>query len=824
MANTIHTVVQGENLTKIAAKYNTTVNNLVELNNITDPNRIVVGQELIVSGEKDDTTVVNGAAVVSVFGLQSGTDRTIYAAWPSWERSNTEKYEVRWYYDVGDDIGWIRDVNSTVDNKQSLYSGAPTNAIRVRFVMRPVAKKDEDDVVPWTAPWSEEKIYVFENNPPTTPEMPSDITIDKDCWMSIELSNVNVGNANMIEFQVAKIDSELSYVFHTGKASINTDLKMVSYGCRVDAGSVYKVRCRSVRGTLTSAWSNFSSEVASIPDAPANITTCRAKTATSVYLEWSGVDSATSYDIQYTTDESYFDNASSEVTTESGVKFNHCELTGLKSGNTYFFRIRSKNDDNLESGWSKIASTAVGAKPTSPTTWSSKTTAVIGEPVTLYWAHNVEDGSDQTGYMLELNIDGAVDIHEFDTSDEFVDIDTNELANQDSTITWRVKTKGITGEYCDDWSISRVITVYVKPSLSLRVADASGNAIEKLSSFPFYISGSTSPATQKPIGYHVSITANESYDTVDNLGNEIFVKRGEVVYSEYFDTSNPLSVEISANNITLENNARYTINAVASLDSGLTAEATYGSLGEFQVAWASGLYVPNVEIKVDKTSLTASIRPYCEDTSGNLVTDVFLSVYRRDFDGRFTEIALNVDGTKNTCVTDPHPALDYARYRIVAKSKSTGTISYYDMPGVLVGEKAAVIQWDERWSNFESMTEKESFNPPWSGSLLKFPYNVDVSDKYNPDVSHVEYIGREHPVSYHGTQTGESQTWNTDVVKSDKETLYALRRLSIWRGNVYVREPSGSGYWATVTVSFGQKHKELTIPVTINVTRVEGGV
>ena len=43
-------------------------------------------------------------------------------------------------------------------------------------------------------------------------------------------------------------------------------------------------------------------------------------------------------------------------------------------------------------------------------------------------------------------------------------------------------------------------------------------------------------------------------------------------------------------------------------------------------------------------------------------------------------------------------------------------------------------------------------------------------------------------------------------------------------GDVYVREPSGNGYWANIKVSFNQKHLNVTIPVTLNVTRVEGGV
>lgn len=114
--------------------------------------------------------------------------------------------------------------------------------------------------------------------------------------------------------------------------------------------------------------------------------------------------------------------------------------------------------------------------------------------------------------------------------------------------------------------------------------------------------------------------------------------------------------------------------------------------------------------------------------------------------------------------------------------------------------------------------------PPWSGSLLRLPYNVDISENSKPDVALVEYIGRSHPVSYYGTQVGQTATWNTEIVHDDEETLYALRRLQRWMGDVYVREPSGSGYWANITVSFSDKHCALTIPVTINITRVEGGM
>lgn len=47
-SNIIYTVVKGDNLTKIAKKFNTTINELVRLNNITNKNLIYVGQKLII--------------------------------------------------------------------------------------------------------------------------------------------------------------------------------------------------------------------------------------------------------------------------------------------------------------------------------------------------------------------------------------------------------------------------------------------------------------------------------------------------------------------------------------------------------------------------------------------------------------------------------------------------------------------------------------------------------------------------------------------------------------------------------------------------------
>ena len=815
MAN--YTVVKGDTLSELAQKFGTTVSNLVNLNNIKDPDFIVVGQVLKTDGTADPvSTNTTSRPTITVFGLQSNTDRTVYATW-TWDKSNTENYQCYWTYDTGDGV-WFVGSNSTVEDKQSTYN-APSNAKRVKFKVKPISEKkmvNNKETSYWTAGWSTEKEYNFSNNPPSKPSTP-DVKIEK-YTLTATLSNLDV-NGTHIEFQVVKDDSS---VFKTGTARITTS--SATFSCSVTAGSKYKVRCRAKRGDLYSDWTNYSSNASTIPAVPSGITSLKATSDTSIYVEWSKVNTATSYDLEYATKKDYFDN-SDQTTPINGIEFTHYEKTGLESGEEYFFRVRATNSEG-SSAWSGIKSIVIGKKPIAPTTWSSTTTVIVGEKLVLFWVHNAEDGSSQTYAELEMTVNGITDVYTIENkaSEEDKDktssyeIDTSKYV-EGTKIEWRVRTAGITRSY-GDWSTQRTVDVYAPPTIEITLRDSDSNDINTLTNFPCYVRGLAGPNTQLPIGYHVSVISNDIYETVDNVGNPKIVNKGESVYSNYFDTSYALLVELNAGNIDLENNVTYTLKVTVAMNSGLTAESSL----DFKVAWTDIEYEPNAEIAIDESTYSASIRPYCEDEFGNLIKDVLVSLYRRDFDGNFTEICKDLDNTKNTYVTDPHPALDYARYRVVATTKSTGAMSYCDIPGVPVNGQSIIIQWDENWTTFNTLNADELEQPEWSGNMLKLPYNIDISENHSKDATLIEYIGRSHPVSYYGTQLGESQTWNVVIAREDDETLYGLRRLARWMGDVYVREPSGIGYWAAISVSFSQKHLDLTIPVTLDITRVSGGV
>lgn len=743
-----------------------------------------------------------------------------------------EHYEVKWVYDSGDTNSqgktiWFEGSSSTTKGTTTTYS-IPSNAIRVQVSVTPVAKtyKSGDKEVPYWSGTATYKDYMISSYGLDTPSTPT-VSITKQNILTASLENITDARADQIQFEGYHQGGNNGNYF-TETANVSncrcSITKEVSFGCE------YRVRCRSVIVLNTGAkrYSDWSPYSPAAQTAPAKITgtiDCRAASETSVYLQWPEQSTATSYDIERATEERFFDG-SDQTTVTSNIEFNHYELSGLESGDQYFFRVRAVNSQGA-GAWSEVVSVVLGKKPGVPTTWSSTTTVVVGEPLTLYWVHNSQDNSSETFADLELIINGQKQImdpikksQEEDEKDKiaYYVIDTSDLS-EGATILWRVRTMGITMDY-GDWSVQRTVDVYAKPTLSLRVTNQNGDAFDTFTAFPFFVNALAGPNTQLPIGYHLTITAEESYEAVDQIGNKKFVNVGDAVYSKYFDIDDPLVVELSASNVDLENNIMYKVTCVVSMNSGLTAEANTS----FTVKWTDDIYEPDAEIMYDDQAMTMHIRPYCRDVNSNLIEDVTLSVYRREFDGTFTELMTGIDNLMNTYITDPHPALDFARYRIVAITKSTGAVSFYDPPGYYIGENSVVIQWEEAWSNFDLHNEDAMETPAWTGSMVKIPYNIDISESRSKDVTLVEYNGRKHPVSYYGTQTGESANWSVEIPKDDTETLYAIRRLSIWMGDVYVREPSGSGYWASISVSFSQNHGEQTIPISFDVTRVEGGI
>lgn len=766
--------------------------------------------------------------------LQSNTENTYYATWSFNEsarkslsketmpkaKSYLDHYQVKWYYATGDGVAFL---SSTSEEKvkQSTYN-PPSNATGIKVYVRPIAKKHKvngKDVAYWTASGVTKYLSLYGS----PPEKPSTPTVEIENYkLTARVDNISDTRTDQIHFVVY----EGNKPFKTATIKVQQGRAITYFS--INPGTDYRVRCKGInlygKDKIEGPWSEYSSSIGTIPSTPKSIISVKATSETSIQVKWEKIANATSFEVQYTTKKEYFDT-SNDVHSLTVESQEYAEIVGLETGQEYFVRVRAVNDIG-KSSWTDIKSITIGGKPAAPTTWVSTTTVVTGEPLILYWVHNSSDNSSQTSAELEIYFNERKEIftientrpeEEKDNTSEYK-IDTSSYV-EGTTIKWRVRTAGITKEY-GEWSIQRTINVYAPATLTISLVNGSGSSIPTINSFPFYIKGITGPSTQKPIGYYLEIVAAESYETIDYIGDEIYISEGSIIYSKFFDINESLNMELLPSDIDLENGIRYTIRCTASMDSGMTASDTL----EFDVSWEDLTYEPDAEIGIDEETYSAYISPYCINDLSEPIKDITLSVYRKEFDGSYTELATGLESINDTYVIDPHPALDYARYRIVATSKLTGSVSYYDPPGYPVGGSSVIIQWDDKWNSFTATQEEELENQPWNGAMLKLPYNIDISDDNDPDVALIEYIGRKHPVSYYSTQIGSKSTWNTVIPKDDSETIYGLRRLSTWMGDVYVREPSGSGYWANIKVSFNQKHNSETIPITLSITRVEGGV
>ncbi|MCC8049703.1 MAG: fibronectin type III domain-containing protein [Clostridiales bacterium] len=747
-------------------------------------------------------------------GLQTGSDRLIYATWTvASTLKNISGYKVAWYYHTGDSVWFVGQEASDTTLKQSTYT-APSNAVQVKVKVKPVSKTKSSGASYWTGAYTE-KTYLFAG---TTPETPSAPTVTIEDYKLTARLDTTADYTDRIEFQVVKDDST---VFSTGISSVTTGT--ASYSCSVTAGSDYKVRCRAINdyngSAIYSDWGDYSSNVTTVPNSVTSIT-AKAESSTSVSVTFPLVSNAESYTVEYTTEKYYFDS-SNEVQSLTGITASPAYVTGLDSGQEWWFRVKAVNTSG-DSGWSDPVSVIIGSDPEAPTTWSSTTSAITGETVTLYWVHNSEDGSKSKQAQIELILNGTtsyvvVTNDDYDSEDEELTHSyTLDLSGygEGATVYWRVRTMGVTDTY-GDWSVQRQIDVYAPATLMLTYDST-------LTSFPYNIVATAGPSSQTPMCYTVTVTANSTHETTNEFGSDVTVNAGEIVFSEtYYTSTTPYTIALSADNVSLANSQSYTVTVTVATDVGLTAETSFS----FSVEWDDVDYDADAGILIDKDKMVAYISPFAVDEDDNYADGVTLSVYRREFDGTFTEIATGLENNGSITVTDPHPALDYARYRIVVKSTTTGAMSYDDLPGEPVGLPYIVMQWDETWSTFNYEDgDDEREEPAWSGSMVKLLYNIDTTEEHSQDVSLVEYIGREHPVSYYGTQKGETATWSCVIVKDDTDTLYALRRLAVYQGDVYVRNPSGVGYWAQVTVSISDTHAELTIPVSFAITRVEGGM
>lgn len=663
------------------------------------------------------------------------------------------------------------------------------------------------------------------------------------------------------------------------------------------AKSYYSNDGRFNVGAQSAEWSPWSEELLMPPDAPTKITVSAIPTDSNPNLLKVVIEERETahnftdhYEVEYTTNASYFDSGYGTTTVSSQDDSNIVIINpGESGGGTFYFRARIVNETGPGAWTYSNGATSVGKEPDAPTTWTYTNSFVGGDDqyIIFYWTHNTRDGSTQRAAKITIVLNNTTTITfqwpgvTYNSSStykegDFVnyqnqiyrciyDINTPEAWNPShwdyvgdglpsdgvysykfpvfqygqggvTSIKWSVKTRGVMttgGPDNDGFSKSstvREVKVYQQPTVNLLLNSYN------IRSYPINIRCVSSPSFQNPISYTFTIKAKEAYETAGFDGETVNVSENQIIYTKYgsfpddsINNPHDFYITLNAGDVHLENGIIYSLEMSMGFDSGLTAEAytmvTINYSNDSKI-------LPMANVYINKESYTSTISPVAYDMSKEFVDDnpviaenVLLSVYRKEYNGEMTLIQDGINNVRGVAVTDPHPSLKSSTYRIMAVNTVNGMIYYNDINTEGINDPCIVIQWDEEYRYIEGAEQFEEplDNPLYQGTFLRLPFNIKLGESSDADINNVKYIGRKRPVSYFGTQLGETASWTCEFDKTDEETIYKLRKLSTYMGNVYVREPMGLGYWAVINVSFNRDYDNLVIPVKLEVTRVEGG-
>lgn len=792
----------------------------------------------------------SGLAVASLsVGLQSGSQRDLYAQWKFAKAGNASGFEVDWEYWDGTrcdltaaqkkagkpgDPMWMPGSSSTVSVEtaevgdgwyRTTYS-APERAIMARVRVMPVSKS-RSVTVSVTKTYKKGRLVKTTNNTASKPyftakwsgRVSHDFRSDRIAAPTVEAELAENGLTVLVTVEGDDPDATYCDVEvctlaggEYSKAVGKSDQPFSGEGTwsfTLAAGTSYHARARLKSPTMaskaTSEWAY--DQVATRPPTPGD-PEARATGADSASVSWAASALATSYTVQHIAGaEPAFDTdpeAVDEVEISSGTLYTP---SGLEAGTTHWFRVRAENASG-ESGWSGVCSCTVATAPEAPTVLDCAASYMDGGTARIRWAHNSTDGSGQTAGQVELSYSGENAPSEGTVVDvgavQALDLDLTGVGDG-TAVTFRVRTKGVRDEW-SPWSGTKSFLVYAQPALACSIYQPDGaggwaalSDESPLAAFPIRVVLDPSGGGNNPVGYDVAIVCTLAADVMDPSGRMATAAVGSAAWQGHYTTSaDPFAVEVGAGECALADGGAYELRATVAMASGLRADADPPG---FAVAFDVDMAQPSATVTFDPDYLTADVVPACHvldpdtgEETAELRDGTSLAVYRVEQDGGLVCLARNVVNDGAATVTDPHAPFGECWYHVVATDEATGVSTAADFSDESLHD-SCTIQWAEAWRPAGDGGTRYDYE----GSMLDGFFNMSFDQDVSPTAEAVRYAGRRRPVHYYdGIALEESASYALQFERADSDTMALARALSAWPGDAYVREPTGTGYWARV--------------------------
>ena len=644
----------------------------------------------------------------------------------------------------------------------------------------------------------------------------------------------------------------------------------------VEAGHKYRFCAVAHNGNKgASPWSglsNFTDWVEAPPVAPSKLS-AQSTAELSVNLKWTdGGYTGDHYDVVYSYIKEEVELYPSTSSRVQHYEFDALPVGGGQScsiniddgGKTWYFRVRRRSSNGW-SAWSPMISAVIGKTPSAPVTYSTQPYISDGTAL-LRWSYVNVDGSEQSAAQIQVRVGTSAPAVINVTGDaQSYEMSLTGIANG-TGVAWRVRCKGV----IDTWgelSSTKTFTVVSEPTLV--VGDGSANGT--ISTYPVTITA-TSDAQSRPVSFYAQLACTADTETTMPDGTTTIYREGTVVWSEQLEpTGTGATFEILPVDVMLEDGTSYMLSVTVANAYGLrkTVNRT------LTTSFADSVVAVFGSAEFDEESLTATLAPACYDLelvetyeetddespqqgktyytrSGDVYTeftgstfasgttyyememdyeedeegypalgelsDCTLSVWRADAYNNWDLIAKDIENTGAVAVVDPYPTLGTCNYRICAVDNTTGVLEYDD-DEVESHVNRIVIDMDSEWKPADDEFETTR---RFTSDRVELPYNIKVSEESDPDAVELELWGDDAPTLRNGTHLRIGGSWSCDMVKSESdETLAGLRRLMAHPGSVYVREPSGIGYWARCKVSISRSYDSQAVSVSLSVTRVK---
>lgn len=436
----------------------------------------------------------------------------------------------------------------------------------------------------------------------------------------------------------------------------------------------------------------------------------------------------------------------------------------------FYYRARYLRGTSA-SAWSDVSdAVATMCRPSAPDLIEPMSGALVeytDEPIEFRWRHQSLDESDQTEAQLQYSTDGVDWIGVDVDSDMHVLLD-NDFENN-STIYWRVRTKGIDPEF-GPWSGVRQMFLKSRPVIELQ---SPGAIIDRL---PFAVSFDYEDASGDLVDTQVDIT---------DLDTGAYVFRKSAGASTYIEVPKEQFVPVDGR--------EYLVEVVCRSSSGMTVSFSQGVVASFTPP-----KVVTINVDVDADRGFAIIRCVVDDMSAGEDV-VSMSIFRVNGDDE-TLIATDLQGGQQ--VVDRYAPVnkDYA-YRVIAYAESGAA---------------------------REVQHKGSIKTPYAffyfgdGGIARAMFDpADPRKHSSPQRDLVHYAGRKYPVMYNTKARDQVHSFSAHVI--GQEEIDAFDYLGD-AGRCFYKSVSGIVFHAAcdVDVTPDLTHVGSHADVTISLTRIEG--